>query len=457
MHLKEGWCLKRFDVVVVGAGTGGCMTAKTAAEKGLEVCLIDRKAKGDVGEKVCGDAIGKHHFDGLKLEYPKGEELKRRIEGIKIFSPDMKTVFHVKAEKFHGFIIDRRLFGQRLLNKAIDAGATFLESTQVLQPIIENDFVTGVVVMDQKAGKEFPLYSRVVVDASGFQAALRNSIPSKYGIETNIANEDVVICYREIRELKEQISEPDFCEIYLNQLFFPGGYAWIFPEDGTKVNVGLGVAMARGFPNPKKQLYEKILSQPLFARSSIVKGGGGHVPTRRPLDCMTGNGIVIVGDAGCQVNPIHGGGMGPSMMGGVSAGETIVEAIEKGDVSREGLWPCNIKYMQFFGANQAGLDVFRLLIRDLGDEDLNDGMKYELLTEEDIFKMGMGEGLRLNITEKTQRIFRGIKKLSLLKKLRDSAHLLRKVKAHYRSYPDSPKDFDEWKKKAYKLINQAKR
>jgi digeranylgeranylglycerophospholipid reductase len=449
--------LKKFDVIVVGAGTGGCMTAKTVADKGLDVCLIDRKAEADVGEKVCGDAIGKHHFDELKLECPKGEELKRTIEGVKVFSPDMQTVFRVIAERFHGFIIDRHLFGQRLLNNAIDAGATFLESTQVLQPIIENDYVTGVVAMDQKAGKEFPLHSRVVVDASGFVASLRSSLPPELGIETDIDKEDVIICYREIRELKEQISEPDYCEIYLNQSLFSGGYAWIFPEDGTKVNVGLGVAMADKFPNPKKHLYERVLSQPLFTKSSMVKGGGGHVPTRRPLDCMTGNGIIIVGDAACQVNPIHGGGIGPSMKGGASAGKAIAEALEKDDVSREGLWLYNTMYMQSYGAKQAGLDVFRLLLQELGDEDLNYGMKYELIAEEDIFKTSMGEDVRLNITEKTQRIFRGIKKLSLLKKLRDSANLLRDAKAHYRSYPDSPKDFGAWKKKAHILISQAKR
>ena len=41
--------MKRFDVIVVGAGTGGCVAAKTVAEAGLEVCLIDRKGKEDIG------------------------------------------------------------------------------------------------------------------------------------------------------------------------------------------------------------------------------------------------------------------------------------------------------------------------------------------------------------------------------------------------------------------------
>jgi len=65
-------------VVVVGAGTGGCLAAKTVAEAGFNVCLIDRKREQDIGDKVCGDAIGKHHFDTLGLEYPTGKELERK-------------------------------------------------------------------------------------------------------------------------------------------------------------------------------------------------------------------------------------------------------------------------------------------------------------------------------------------------------------------------------------------
>lgn len=35
--------LEKFDVLVVGAGTAGCLAAKTVAEAGLKVCLVERK------------------------------------------------------------------------------------------------------------------------------------------------------------------------------------------------------------------------------------------------------------------------------------------------------------------------------------------------------------------------------------------------------------------------------
>lgn len=450
--------MKKFDVIVVGAGTAGCMTAKTTAKAGLEVCLIDRKNQEEIGEKICGNAIGKHHFDELGLDYPKGEELRSRILGVKIYSPSMETVFKIRGERLYGFILNRRLFGQRLLRYAVDAGATLLDSTHVIEPIFKEDFVTGVVARDMKTEERVKLQGKVVVDASGFSAVVRKKLPPEIGIDLNVCNREVEACYREIRELEEPFEDPKFCEIYLDQTVAPKGYYWVFPEGRARVNVGLGVSMSKNFPNPKSQLYQKVLSKPMFKGSETVTGGTWYVPTRRPLDCMTGNGVLVVGDVACQVNPIHGGGMGPSMHGGILAGKAIVDAVEEGDVSRGGLWRYNVDYMRSYGAKQAGLDVFRLfLLEGVNNEEIDYGMKYKLITEEDIFKVSMGENVRLNITEKTQRAFRGLGKLSVLRRLRDAANMLKKMKALYIDYPVSPKDFEEWKKKTRDLMEVARK
>jgi len=173
---------------------------------------------------------------------------------------------------------------------------------------------------------------------------------------------------------------------------------------------------------------------------------------------MVGDGIVVVGDAACQANPIHGGGMGPSMIGGTAAGKTIIEAIERGDVSRGGLWPYNARYIHSYGAKQAGLDVLRMfLLNWLSDVDLNYGMKYRLITERDLLKASMGEDARLNITEATLRVFRGLGRLSFLRRLRNAVNLMKEVKALYLSYPTSPQGFHEWKTKVHGLFEKAGR
>jgi len=449
--------LEKYDVVVIGAGTGGCMAAKTAASAGLKVCLIDRKEKNEIGNKVCGDAIGKHHFDNLNLSYPKGDELERKILGIKIYSPDRETIFRIVGESLHGFMINRHLFGQRLLKDALDAGAVLKDSTHVSEPIIERGFVRGVVAKNLKSDSKVELAGKAVIDASGVAAVIRNKLPPDIGIETEVGKEDLIVCYREIRSLKKRIADPDFCEIYLDLKVAPGGYCWVFPKGEEKVNVGLGVIASKGPPNPKEQLYKYVLSKPLFDGSSVVHGGGGIVPTKRPLSSMVWNGVVVIGDAACNVNPIHGGGIGPSMIAGMIAGETLAEALEKGDSSVDALWPVNVRYMHLYGAKQAGLDIFRIFLQGLSNDDLNYGMKYRLIREEDILKATMGEDIHLNVTEATRRIFRGLRKLSFLKKLYNMADLSRRIKAFYENYPSTPKELPRWKAKVQALVDRAKK
>ena len=443
-------------MIVVGAGTGGCLAAKTTAEAGLKVCLIERKRKEEIGEKICGDAMGEHHLKNLGLEKPQNGELEKRIEGIKIYSPDLETVFTIAHEDFIGYLLNRRLFGQWLLKMALDEGAILLDSTQCLEPTIEKGFVNGVSVKNLKTGMNIQLRGKVVLDASGFLAVIRRKLPKQMRIENEVSNEDVEACYREIRQLRQEAENTKYCEIYFNQNVTPGGYAWIFPKSGAKVNAGLGICMRGKFPNPKNQFYKHILTKPMFEGSLLLNCGAWYDPTRKPLDNMVGNGIAIIGDAACLVNPIHGGGIGPSMLSGYLAGKTIIEALEKGDVSQKSLWPYNRKYMEMYGTKQAGLDVFRMLLLTSRDVDLSYGMKCRLLTEEDVLKAGLGEKFRLNITETAKRVFRGLGRLRFLNKLRLTVNLMKQVQAHYRNYPKTPENFEEWQVKTEALFKEAK-
>jgi geranylgeranyl reductase family protein len=447
--------LESYDVIVVGAGTSGCLAAKTVAESGLKVCLVEKKTKAEIGEKICGDALGEHHLKTLGLKKPQRGELEKRIEGIRIFSPDENSIFTIAHEDFVGHILNRRLFGQWLLEMAIDKGATLMDSTWFLDPLFERGFVTGILAKNVE-GERFELKSKVLVDASGFNGMVRHKLPKEMKIEREIANEDVEACYREIRDLKHKSENTKYCDIYLNQKVTPGGYTWIFPKSGTKVNAGLGICMRGKFPNPKKQFYNHILAKPVFQNSVFIEGGAWFDPTRRPLDNMVANGVIITGDAASLVNPIHGGGIGPSMLSGFNAGKTIVAALEKGAPTQEALWPYNKMYMESYGKKQASLDVFRMLLIESSDADLSYGMSCKLLTEDDVLKAGLGDEFHLNIGQTAKRVFRGIKRLRFLNKLRLTVKMMRQIQAHYDTYPESPEDFETWQLQTLKLVKQAR-
>jgi digeranylgeranylglycerophospholipid reductase len=446
----------KFDTIVVGAGTAGCLAAATTAKAGLKVCLVENKRRNEIGEKICGDALGEHHLRQLGLEDPQGGELEKRIEGIKIYSPDLQTTFTIAHEDFKGYMLNRHAFGQWLLNKAVDEGASLLDLTQCSRPMIEKGFITGVLTKDLRTGKNDRLEGKVVVDSSGFVAVVRRKLPKTMNVETEVANEDVEACYREIRQLKQEDEESRYCEIYLNQRITPAGYTWIFPKTGARVNAGMGICMRDKFPNPKTQFYKHVLTRPLFEGSLLLNSGAWYDPTRRPLDNMVGDGVMVLGDAACLVNPIHGGGIGPSMLSGFLAGKTIVEALETGKVDQETLWPYNRRFMELYGQKQASLDVFRLFLISCRDKDLNYGMNYKLLTEEDVLKAGMGDDFHLNITETGKRVFKGLRNLRFLNKLRVTATLMKQVKAHYKNYPENPQNFKGWKTRTEQLFSEAR-
>src|SRR5450759_207291 len=171
---------------------------------------------------------------------------------------------------------------------------------------------------------------------------------------------------------------------------------------------------------------------------------------------MVSNVVMLIGDAASLVNPIHGGGIGPSMLSGYLAGQTFVEALSKREPTKEALWGYNKKYIETYGKKQGSLDIFKMFLLSCSDEDLNYGMNEKLMTEDDVLKAGMGDDFHLNITETAKRVFRGIRRVGFLNRLRLTVTMMRQLRAHYNTYPTTAEDFEPWRTQTVKLIEDAK-
>ena len=97
-----------------------------------------------------------------------------------------------------------------------------------------------------------------------------------------------------------------------------------------------------------------------------------------------------------------------------------------------------------------------MFLLSCSDEDLNYGMNEKLMTEDDVLKAGMGDDFHLNITETAKRVFRGIRRVGFLNKLRLTVTMMRGLSAHYNTYPATPENFELWRAQTVKSIAEAK-
>ena len=450
---------KTFDVIVVGAGTGGSTAARFAAERGLNVCLIDSKDKKEIGNKICGDAVGAEIFDFLKIKHPKDDELSCKIKGAKLYSPNLKKCIDLTDPKQAGYIVNRIEFGQRLLNEALDAGVElFIDNTMALDLLYSQNTVSGVKVK-LKDGEKVDLRSKILIDASGFYSTLRKNVKSTL-IEKEILKEDSILCYREIIKFSPQdlnITNPDYISIILDRDKAPGGYIWYFPKNQSSLNIGIGTFM--NLKGKVKDLYHQNVFNEFIKTSKyeIISSGGGVVPVRRPLWSCTDNGIMLIGDAACQVNPLHGGGIDPSMRGGLYAANTAINAVEKGDYSVKSLWNYNHKVMTSFGAEFASLDLLRMTLQILPNEDLNFALQQDLLSGEEILEISSTGEFELPLLNLVTKAFKGISKPNLLLDLNYLRIRMNEISKLYKNFPANIANFEEWKKRAIQVYDKIKK
>ena len=443
----------KYEVIVVGAGTGGALAAKKAANLGLKTYLIERKPADDVGDKVCGDAVEKKDFDALNIQLPKGTELENRIKASNLYPPDQKVCLSLTEKGSEGYIINRLNFGQRLLKEAINTGLEFQDELMVLKPLQKQKSVVGVEVKNMKTGEKSEIEGEIVIDASGFHSPLRKAVKSPY-IENEIDKNDMIVCYREILQVGGMDFDPHCIHIFLSQKRAPGGYLWFFPKSENKVNLGIGVYSD---PQYKVKDYYKNEVLPLAKEPiEIIHQGGGVVPVRRPLWSLVESGIMFVGDAACQVNPLHGGGIGPSMRAGIYAAETAASAIEQNDCSIDGLWDYNKRYARDQGGSFAALDLIRIALQRFTDAELNFGLRRGILSNQDIMDVASGKVVRPAPLDLLGRAIRGIAKPNLLLNLYFINNQMNAMRSLYKAYPDRP-NFERWKQSVLKLYDKIRR
>jgi digeranylgeranylglycerophospholipid reductase len=166
-----------------------------------------------------------------------------------------------------------------------------------------------------------------------------------------------------------ELAQEDVMEFYFGSEIAPGGYAWVFPKGDGVANVGLGV---RGASRPAfEYLRDFVDSMPGLRNAEVVGIVAGGVPLQGPLEKTVGDGVLLVGDAARQVDPLTGGGIYNAMHCGVIAGETLLRAVAEEDFSEAVLMEYDREWRAQVGATLIQSLQVKKILEKMTDTDLN--------------------------------------------------------------------------------------
>jgi len=329
----------KYDVLVIGGGPAGALAAKTAVEKGLSACIVEKRPA--IGAPVrCAEGIGQealHEF----IE-PDPRWISAEMTGAGIVAPDgffMKLESEFAGSKV-GYVLDRKFFDRELVWKAAQAGADVAVKSRASAPIMENGVVKGAKI--EYCGKVTSVRAEVVIAADGVESKF-----SKWcGIDTTVPAREIM---SSVQYVMADIDIDEHSTVfYLGNDVAPEGYLWIFPK-GKRT-----AGKKSGDGHRAKDYLDKFVKK-TFPHGKTIEYIPGGVSVCRPLACTVADGLMITGDAARVVDPLTGGGIYNAMFTGRLAAQVAAECIGKGDVSKKAL----MKYDKEWRASKMGKAIER--------------------------------------------------------------------------------------------------
>ncbi|MFQ5435559.1 MAG: NAD(P)/FAD-dependent oxidoreductase [Anaerolineae bacterium] len=336
----------KHEVIIVGAGPAGAITAVSLAQQGHEVLLVDRQQFPR--DKTCGDAVPAGAIE-LMWRFGMREKIQQAVRrgefypvsGMLLVSPKgrrMEADFNKGKAGGNSYVAPRLYLDAIIQQHAVDSGAQFLQAN-VKEPIVEDGRVTGIRARVNDSIKEF--HAQLVIGADGVTSAITRALRPKANQHIDKHRAVALRAYaKNIEEFPHQV------EFYFYDEILPG-YAWIFPTGDNQANVGLGMRLDRfrgdHGKGRLKNMLDDFLAMPEIKERLLPGFELRDVATwqlnfgsQKRLQHVY-DGAILVGDAAGFINPLTGGGIHNAMVSADLAAQTAHNALQKGDVSRQSL------------------------------------------------------------------------------------------------------------------------
>ncbi len=348
------------DVIVVGAGPTGSFSALQAAKLGVQVTVCEEHS--EIGlPSHCTGHISLTGLKRLNLNLPESV-FENTISSVIFHSPSGYE-FSVDYDFPVTCVVNRMLFDQYLSGRASEAGVKFLKNTSVDSFLVEKGSIKGVSVTREK--KVQKLRSKVVINAEGVTSNLLKraglSSPNRQMIVNGIQAEVDSI---------NGISEGTV-EVFLNQNFASGLYAWIVPRRDSTAKVGLATAQGNVRDCLSKFIRHDPIAKEKLKHSSIMNITYHPITLGGPISPTFSDGLLIVGDAASQVKSTTGGGIITGLLCAEIAGKTAAQAVHSEVFSSSALSRYESQWRKRIGFDMMVMKYLRIMLNSFSNKQLD--------------------------------------------------------------------------------------
>ncbi|AKB55834.1 Geranylgeranyl diphosphate reductase [Methanosarcina barkeri 227] len=304
--------MKKYDVIIIGAGPAGSYAAYMLAKSKIKVLVIDKYSFPRY--KPCAGGLTAKAFNSF--DFPISKEVKYSTNTV--VTSYKNQIFHnISGNKILVKMVERKEFDDFLIKKAIDSGATFLDGMKVTEVTWENaEFCI-------KTDSEF-FRCNYLIGADGTNSIVNRTF--------NIVERDL---YGFAVEINCPVSKNNIGKFNMTFDFgtVPNGYLWIFPKD-EYVCVG-AYTTNKKMKNIQKYLIDYIEKLGLVPESENFKG---HVIPHYGINYKQPDfPCILVGDAAGFGEYWTGEGIYYAVKSGTIAAEVISSSIKSGIFDHQAL------------------------------------------------------------------------------------------------------------------------
>ena len=316
-----------YDAIVVGAGPSGAIVGEKIAREGFDVLIIE-KAESPGQNKICGGAISQNCFKDLRLP--------EKIIEKKGFGITLNFIDEKKFLRGSGFVIvEREIFDDLLVKKAVDKDAELLTSTTVFD-VVKNKKSVKVRFRKNQKNQKKEVSAKFVVFADGTNTLAYSKFNIGYKAEPN--STALALAYN----LEWRNNPYDSLEFFFSENISPFGYGWIFPKKDS-INIGVLCLLSKIEKNLNKYLNAFIDSLKL-QKLKRISFGARLIPQSIPKKIFVDS-VLVVGDAAGTADPITGGGISNAIENGKVAAKIVLNSLSK-NISKASLFEYNEKWQQ---------------------------------------------------------------------------------------------------------------